>query len=551
MSPLLKSRAGTGTLVYDTWELARPDPKEEEMHRLAAKGWNHESLSLAADDLLKAAARLNEDVKKETKYWDQVLSLTEKGWSVFKLHSGENALGVQIGATEAGPLFKNRGLVALRTNEDGSIKLHRHITAVQKTVRVRISKHGQITGSCRLPSIASAIDSEDELEDLVRRARDSLFDQELYHEMVLEARLLSSLNVTLRDDVLHLPLEPQLDSENLQEVLVDLVPLDESTLPPAGVATDDELAELVAVVLRLLLSHAYDQRLKRRSQVPPPLEEQKRPNPPHTIIRPLLSHLHHQNAINKLRLFLERVAKILRSAGLPVQFALAAHSIQAQLSSIVSSTKASADNESIIHVLIHALSQRLQSTATFTLPSVNATNKKAEEYTISVDINTRFTQFNVLIEYVLGLPTAMTKIILGPDPAASATHGAHFTFSTLSELREYFCNLVATDIVHNIMAVRHPRWKPIDRTPPAEILRSVERTGRLSKPKELVCFGVEISDQNLGLYLRRGDASEGEDEDVWNLAKEQIYVWSGSDNDRTFVEELKTWVEVIQLVYSN
>src|SRR5215469_3137439 len=116
MSTILKTRAGIGTLAYDTWELTRPDPKEEEIHRLAAKGWNHESLSSAADDLLKAATRLNEDVKKETKYWDQVLSFTEKGWSVFKLSSGENALGVQIGATEAGRLFRDRGLVALRTN---------------------------------------------------------------------------------------------------------------------------------------------------------------------------------------------------------------------------------------------------------------------------------------------------------------------------------------------------------------------------------------------------------------------------------------------------
>lgn len=520
------------------------------MYRLAAKGWNHESLSSAADDLLKAATRLNEDVKKETKYWDQVLSFTEKGWPVFKLPSGEKALGVQIGATEAGLLFQKRGLVALRTNEDGSIKLHRHITAAQKTVRIRISRHDQITGSCRLPSVASAIDSDDELEDLVRRARDSLFDQELYHEMVLEARHLLPFNVTLRDDILHLPLGPQSDTGDLHEVLVDLVSVDESTLPSAGISTDDGLAELVAVVLRLLLSHAYYQRLRRRSQIPVPLTEQKRSNPPHAIIRPLLSHLHHHNAVNQLRTFLERVAKVLHSAGLTVQFDLAAYSTQVKLNEIISPTKTSPVNESIIHALIHVLSQPLQSTATFTLPSINVTkNKKAEEHTISIDIKTLFAQPSSGVEYVFSLPTAMTKIILGPDPTAFATHGAHFKFSTLSELTEYFCNLLATDIVHNIVAARHPRWKPIDRTPPAEIFGSLESTARSLKPKEMVCFGVQVSDQNLELYLRQDGAREEEDEGGLKFVQKQLYVWNGSDNDRSFIEELKTWVEVIELVY--
>jgi mediator of RNA polymerase II transcription subunit 17 len=368
--------------------------------------------------------------------------------------------------------------------------------------------------------------------------------------MVLEARHLQSFNVTLRDDVLHLPLEPQFDTGDLQEVLVDLVSVDESTLPSAGVPTDNDLAELVAVVLRLLLSHAYYQRLRRRSQIPPPLTEQKRPNPPHAIIRPLLSHLHHHDAVNRLRTFLERVGKVLRSAGLDVQYDLAAHSAQAKLNEIISATKTSAANESIIHALINVLSQPLQSTANFTLPSINATkNKKAEEYKISIDINTLFAQSSSGVEYVFSLPTAMTKIILGPEPTAFATHGAHFTFSTFSELTEYFCNLVATDIVHNIVSARHPGWKPIDRTPPAEIFGSLERTGKAPKPKEMVCFGIEISDQSLELYLRRVDSREDEDEDALKFVQKQIYVWNGSDNDRSFIEEVKAWIEVIQLVY--
>ena len=95
------------------------------------------------------------------------------------------------------------------------------------------------------------------------------------------------------------------------------------------------------------------------------------------------------------------------------------------------------------------------------------------------------------------------------------------------------------------MTALHPRWKPIDRTPPAEIFGSLERTGRHLKQKEMICLGVEVSDQNLELYLRRVD-SRDEDENALKFVRRQIYVWNGSGDDRSFIEEVKTWVEVIQ-----
>ncbi len=69
------------------------------------------------------------------------------------------------------------------------------------------------------------------------------------------------------------------------------------------------------------------------------------------------------------------------------------------------------------------------------------------------------------------------------------------------------------------------------------------------KPKAMVCFGIEVSDQNLELYLRQVDARENEDEDDLTFVRKQIYVWNGCESDRSFIEELKTWLEVIQLVF--
>lgn len=103
MSPALKAAAPKGSLGYDMWPLQEPTPTQNRKQELVAKGWRMKGLEDAADSVLKAATHLENEVRKETKYWEEVLSITEKGWSIRRLpnkHSHKPVLGVQYGFAE-------------------------------------------------------------------------------------------------------------------------------------------------------------------------------------------------------------------------------------------------------------------------------------------------------------------------------------------------------------------------------------------------------------------------------------------------------------------
>ena len=71
--------------------------KDDEMTVL---GWKLQSLNDTADSLLSSAARLESEIEKETKYWEQVLSVKEQGWSLSRLPREKHTLGVRYGFAE-------------------------------------------------------------------------------------------------------------------------------------------------------------------------------------------------------------------------------------------------------------------------------------------------------------------------------------------------------------------------------------------------------------------------------------------------------------------
>ena len=85
-------------------------------------------------------------------------------------------------------------------DKDGSIILDPNLALKPKTLRVRISENGRITGSAQLP--AESLIEGLAVEKSIRLARDSLLEEELFHEMSLETRQLLPYGVQLRDSVI-------------------------------------------------------------------------------------------------------------------------------------------------------------------------------------------------------------------------------------------------------------------------------------------------------------------------------------------------------------
>ena len=123
MSPALKQQLKPGALGIDMWNNMQPNAEDQETDNAIARSWKMQSLQASADSLLAAASRLEKDVRRETHYWDQVLSLTDRGWSLCRMPREKHNLGVRFGFLEAHGDYRHKGLAALRADESGQVVL--------------------------------------------------------------------------------------------------------------------------------------------------------------------------------------------------------------------------------------------------------------------------------------------------------------------------------------------------------------------------------------------------------------------------------------------
>jgi mediator of RNA polymerase II transcription subunit 17 len=69
-------------------------------NKRAAKGWKVQSLNNAVDSILESATRLEKEIEKETKYWEQILAVSDAGWALCRLPNEKHTLGVRFGFSE-------------------------------------------------------------------------------------------------------------------------------------------------------------------------------------------------------------------------------------------------------------------------------------------------------------------------------------------------------------------------------------------------------------------------------------------------------------------
>lgn len=209
---------------------------------------------------------------------------------------------------KATPTFRDKGFAALRRSDDGNLILDRGLRVSKpQAVRVRVQKDNEIVGSSKPPY--PKIQPGDPFEVHIRRARDTLYEEELFHEINREARLLLQHGIETRSNLV------QFNVDDNQHILLDLIALDEwHSDREANTNVQDTLAETVAQSLRILLSHAHRLNLRRRTQIPPPLTSKRRPNPEYSLLRPPACYLQHRSEMKKLCSFLDNLIKPLRIA---------------------------------------------------------------------------------------------------------------------------------------------------------------------------------------------------------------------------------------------
>ena len=312
MSPMLKQNVPSGTLGVDIWQHMPDDAAQRAQDQLLATNVKIESLQESADSLLAAAGRLEDNVRKETQYWDQILSITERGWNVCKLPGQQHRLGVTFGFSESAPQFERQGVAALNAGADGGVALERGIGRKPKALRVEVRRAGSAVGRSKVPVVLDG--EETTLEARIRRARDSLFDEELYYEMVRESRSVTSLGVGTRGQALWFSPEGVEDGREAPEVVFELVSLEEVGKENEGSGQEDGFAQAIVLAARLLLSQAHRERLKKRSNIPPPRSERQEETPLLPILRPIMSYMLHQAALDQVNALVNRLAALLDAA---------------------------------------------------------------------------------------------------------------------------------------------------------------------------------------------------------------------------------------------
>lgn len=100
ISPILRDMVGMGTLGADKLHAPRITPGQKEDNKCIAEGWKSLSLESTVDSILASATRLEREIELETRYWEQVLAVSEKGWAVCRLPQAKHILGVRFGFSE-------------------------------------------------------------------------------------------------------------------------------------------------------------------------------------------------------------------------------------------------------------------------------------------------------------------------------------------------------------------------------------------------------------------------------------------------------------------
>ena len=476
-----------------------------------------EALEWATESFLQAATELETEVHKETTYWNEIISISQRGWSIqrFGRDSRHSPFAVRYGFPEASDHFKARGLAPLRMNNDGGIILDPALALKPKTLRVRISNNGKIVGMSCLPVQVQTTGVA--VEKSIQLARDSLFEEELYHEVSLEVRQLLAYGAELRDSVIALPAPGLTHDSAARKVLIDCIARDDDALGSQD-HSETLLAQHVAEALRLLLTHEHRMRLFRRSQLPSPLTPQKRAreNPP--LLRTLLAVLSHINAVDILQAYLTRAAGTLESAGFSVSLQTTRETSWVKLTTMIA--ESTRKDLSSVDQLLEVFSRPFDGLATLSLPSSELESEK-----ITIATRTFFGIPTFGTEHKITLPPSLVSVL-----NLSQDQKREFRFPSVEEVISYLDWILSLDLSHTLLTKEYAsRAIIISKDPRVNVLY---RAGKETKQKDVA---VNFADGRLKLTVGNNTPPD----DVY---AEQTFTWDGTREKRTFKENLKSLV---------
>jgi mediator of RNA polymerase II transcription subunit 17 len=304
LSPALRELVGIGVLGASKLHDSNVTSARSQDDHAVSTGWRLIGINKMVDSVVAAAERLEKEISLETKYWADVLAVSENGWAVASLPHEPHTLGVRYGFAEAAPDYRDNSIAPLRRNDDGTVRLDRgRVGGGSQRIHVVIERNGRVTGKSRLPGRTR---DGAPLQDRVLEARNTIFSQELWYEINREARTLLSVNVRSNDSTIVYNMDAQTKIIFTLEDLTE--PLSPEDLP------DNQMAETVVLGLHFLLVFAHRLAYYNRTQKPQP--PTSRNAPPYHILRRLILRLKYDSTCRTLTYFLTGLTATLQRAGI-------------------------------------------------------------------------------------------------------------------------------------------------------------------------------------------------------------------------------------------
>lgn len=305
-----ETRATVGLGTLGATMLAAPtalaQSRETEM-RMTAIGQRYLALDNCISMAKPAQSRLEHQIQAEEKYWAEVSTVKEAGFRVARMAQEPQTMCVSFGFLNAAPEFKNSGIAPLRRADDGSVKLELgRRGGGSRRIRVRILENDKVVGQSSLPD---PLPENATLVDRVKDARNTIFAQELWHEINREARTLGGRNVRMSRSSVTYAMSPT------STMSVELASLEEENAKDTtgSPRPKDDVAETLSLALALQLSHAHKINERRRED----RNAVQNSAPVYSLLGPIVSWFEHERNIAQFIQHLLSYSKALRSAGLP------------------------------------------------------------------------------------------------------------------------------------------------------------------------------------------------------------------------------------------
>ncbi|KAG6263849.1 hypothetical protein E4U48_006495 [Claviceps purpurea] len=361
LSQQLRDMVGIGTLGADRLDepTAKPPQQPAEQEEVAM-GLTLMQINQARDAANETGKFLQREVEAEGRYWRDIVAVKEAGWAICRMPKERHTLAVKFGFSEAAAEFKNNGLAPMNRGPDGFIDLDLGgLGDVSEGLVVAYEKNGKVVGRS-VPRRRKAPKNGASLVSRVLEARNTIFSQELWHELVCEARTLAAYDVKLQGSTITFRVD---DSSS---IILELVALeshstmddesssdngsgsdnntsnknhyDESNIHMNNDSNDNDfhdnsisnninntsnisdtnyttMAETISLSLHILLSYAHRYNELMRIRPVPPHISRTRGQQAYALLRPVIARIMSIRSIQECTEFIGNMTKALHNAG--------------------------------------------------------------------------------------------------------------------------------------------------------------------------------------------------------------------------------------------